>query len=85
MSKETHCKSCLHKIECHTAIENDDKPTPGDYSVCLYCGKISFFDNDLNLVGMTEAQINELKESDPGSYNLLLKCVYLISNRIKAN
>jgi hypothetical protein len=46
---ESRCPSCGKLCDAATAVEKDNKPSPGDFSVCLDCGHVMIFDHDLRL------------------------------------
>lgn len=49
------CLNCGQKLEC--ASDGDNSPNPGDVTVCLYCGHIMSFANDLRLRELTDAEV----------------------------
>jgi hypothetical protein len=48
------CPSCGHEFDS-VSRESDEKPEPGDYSVCLYCLAVLEFDADLILARIVDA------------------------------
>jgi len=44
---ECACPHCGHKFNAATSPTGDDRPNPGDISVCIECRKISVFNDDL--------------------------------------
>lgn len=83
--EKTHCKSCMKKIDAHTSIEGHHKPQKGDFSICMYCGTISTFDEQLNLIAMSEEELQRLKEEDNKTYLLLKKAAVVIQSNIQKN
>ena len=45
----SYCPSCGYKMNAATSLENDAVPKSGDFSVCLRCGEILRFDENLLL------------------------------------
>lgn len=83
--KETHCKSCFHSIDSNMGVQNDSQPEEGDYSICAYCGKISMFDGELNLIALTQEQVKELEKYDLLNHRILIRAAELIKERINNN
>lgn len=52
------CPSCDRDLDSATCANTDSVvPVRGDISVCLYCGEISVFKDDLRLRSITELEI----------------------------
>jgi hypothetical protein len=43
------CLKCNAPLSAATNHNGDEKPEPGDVSICIACGDITVFSNDLNL------------------------------------
>src|SRR5258707_1048262 len=43
------CPSCRKPLDAATGINGDVRPAPGDVTVCLYCGHIMVFADDLTV------------------------------------
>lgn len=54
------CKACGKPNDSATSISADIKPTPGDVSICLYCGHVTVFDDDLTLREPTSKEMHEI-------------------------
>jgi hypothetical protein len=68
-------------MDCATALENDDsvRPKVGDVSLCLKCGEILVYGDEMIL---REAQIPDMLKLDEHAKQLLTKAQRLIrSNR----
>lgn len=54
------CPRCGRTAEGGTAFDIDEKPSrqprPGDFAVCLYCGAINAYRDDLKLRPITETE-----------------------------
>ena len=46
------CVHCGEEIDAATAVDDARSPGPGDLSVCLRCGQIHFFNDDMILVAL---------------------------------
>lgn len=53
------CPSCGAK---NNAASGTGTPGPGDVSICLYCGHISLFADDLTLRPATDEELVEVKK-----------------------
>ncbi len=82
---ERLCKSCFHVIDSHSAVENHKDPEKGDISICIYCGVISEFDDNMDIVAVSAEFLEELKETDYKAYTDLLKLAAIIKNQIAKN
>jgi len=58
------CPICKSSLEAATSLKNEI-PDPGDISVCLYCGNILKFNDDLELVSLSNDEMQALKNSKP--------------------
>ena len=47
--KASHCLVCRAVLDAATGVENGNCATPGSPTVCLYCGHIMIFADDLTL------------------------------------
>jgi hypothetical protein len=58
--------TCPYCFEEHALVSNKDGlfPTPGDFSICWVCASVSAYDEDLNLVHLTEEQIETVNRDD---------------------
>jgi hypothetical protein len=63
-----HCPSCGHKLDAATSLDNE-LPSPGDASLCLYCQNIMILDVDDTLRLPTDEERAEL-EADPDVQDL---------------
>lgn len=57
------CVSCGHPNDSSTPLRKDHTPSSGDISICLYCGHIAAFAEDLTLRALTSAEICEVAGS----------------------
>lgn len=84
---ETHCKTCLHKIDAHGTCDDNEniKPSPEDITICMYCGQLSIFDADLNLRAITETELQEFKKDQPDDYNTFMQYSKVIKTKNEKN
>lgn len=59
---ESACTNCGHKLDACTAVSADGmgKPNPGDMTVCICCGHIMAFADDLTLRELTDEQAKQV-------------------------
>lgn len=57
-----NCPGCGYKIDCATSVDGDSDvlPSPNDFTVCLDCGHICRFNEDLTLRSLNDEDRNEL-------------------------
>lgn len=80
--KEQKCRSCNHSLDANTAIVDEAaKPKKGDLSVCAYCGALSEFTEELDLMPLTHEALVELNDTDPDTFDMLLK----VQRTVQAN
>jgi len=51
------CLACHRLLDAATSIEDNDRPKPGDVTVCWDCGHIMFFADDLSLRNPTDQEM----------------------------
>ncbi len=44
------CPDCFHKLDGVTSVGAEATPSPGDFTVCIECGNILRFADDMSLV-----------------------------------
>jgi hypothetical protein len=52
--------SCGKMLDGCMAVEADGGPSPGDFTVCIYCGHIMAFADDLTLRELTGDEIHAI-------------------------
>jgi len=58
---EDRCPACLHKLSCATAaLLEGIAPSPGDLTLCLYCGAFLAFTDELRHRKADPAELDEL-------------------------
>jgi hypothetical protein len=54
------CTACGTKLNGATGIATDGAPSPGDITVCLSCGHVMAYADDLTLRDLTDAEMVEI-------------------------
>ena len=68
------CTSCGHKMDAATSAQNDGAiPSPGDVTVCINCGAMNQYADDMQLKSLTVFELELLKAQNPEGYQLLKK------------
>lgn len=60
---ESWC-TCGHLLSGATGIDYDERPEPGNLSVCAYCGVLRIYAEDLSLRELTREELAEVM-ADP--------------------
>lgn len=61
--KVRRCPKCQRNAEQDSCVSNPGGvPSPGDFSICLYCESVLIFDNNLDLVPFTGEIPEEVKK-----------------------
>lgn len=56
--RKSNCTGCGTTVDAATAIDNRTaEPSPGDITVCLYCGRLMAFADDLAVRDLTDAEM----------------------------
>ncbi len=71
-----NCGNC-HKVL--DAVTGKAIPKQGDISVCINCGEITEFDNDLTMKPVITPRMQTLQSDHPNIY----KSIMLLSNNLK--
>lgn len=69
------CPACLEILSAARSVNSDSTPSPGNASVCAYCGTFLVFKEDLHLREMTVEEIGAL----PPAERILLRLGGLLS------
>lgn len=67
------CRNCNETLDAHAPMEGNEIIKEGDLSICGYCGAISLFDKELNLVPMTPEELVHLNDESPEAFDQLIK------------
>lgn len=54
------CLNCNTLIDGATSVGSDVRPKPGDVTVCMYCGHVMAFNDELTMRELTGQEIIEI-------------------------
>lgn len=60
VTAECKCLNCGKRLKLASSITTDARPDPGDATVCLDCGHVMVFADDLSVREPTDAEVIEL-------------------------
>ncbi len=55
------CPRCGYEMDSASGVNHNRKPKPGDFSLCLRCGQVLRFDDELVPVLALERELEELE------------------------
>lgn len=61
-TKVNTCLRCESKLDGASGINQAHIPTPGSISICIYCGNIAIFGDDMQLCPMTQEEKLEIEQ-----------------------
>jgi RNase P subunit RPR2 len=70
--KASYCSSCKKVLDGTSCVDDEDKPKSGDITICLYCGNLMAFNDDLILRQLTEGETS-MVANDESIQKLLRK------------
>ena len=79
--KENKCPECGKLTDSATDMQGNAQPSGGDLSICIGCGTINLFDDDLTIIPMPTDIWLGIKKDDPETYSMVMDAVI----SIKAN
>ena len=47
--KKDKCPACNKGLDCASSLDPDEVPRPKDISICIYCGTLLQYGNDMTL------------------------------------
>lgn len=56
----SHCTNCGWECDDATGVATEDDPSPGDFTVCIECGHLMAYADDLTLRDLTDAEVIEI-------------------------
>jgi len=62
--RDVLCPACGYAMTHTTAVEDGNAPQPGDCSLCLNCGAVNVFSDDLGVRSASEAEIAEFMSDE---------------------
>lgn len=78
--KRTTCINCGHTLDACTAMEDGATPNPGDITICLYCGEVSAFCEDLTTRSVSKEEF-ESYDDDLKSEIIKVQALIRITNK----
>jgi len=57
--KKSKCTNCGDPLDHAAGLDHDESPSPSDATVCLHCGHIMVYDDNLNLRELTDKEVIE--------------------------
>jgi hypothetical protein len=58
------CLGCGELLDGATGVDNKNRPRPGSISVCIYCGHIAIFADDLSLREPNDEEMHEIAANE---------------------
>jgi len=80
--KKDNCPHCSAAFDRVTGVNVDDGPTENDLSVCIKCGNINRFDENIELVMAEDEFLEGIKENNKEDYDTLMEVVIMIKARL---
>lgn len=62
--KDQTCPICSTLLNAASGFNNNASPSPGDVSVCIMCGAVLKFDEEMNLQQVPESELQALDQDD---------------------
>jgi len=71
---EAECLRCRKKVDAASCIADDGAaPEPGDVTICIFCGYLMTFADDLSFRELTEEEILELPLDEISRFQIARK------------
>ena len=83
--KAAYCSNCQYKMEANTAIHGQGQPEKGALSICLRCGQLSVFKEDLSLRKITPEELHDLKTNHAEAFLKIMMAKSFINKRTVLN
>jgi len=65
MNRTNVCPYCGKPSNMSTSVNGDASPSPGDISVCFYCGEIGKYNSNLNTEKISPFEMQILVKENP--------------------
>lgn len=59
---KSSCPLCGKKLDAASDADGEERPSPGDVTLCIGCGTVFEYDGEMKLRVMTEAELSALEE-----------------------
>jgi hypothetical protein len=56
----SHCLNCGKQLDAASDLEGERTPCPGDVTVCIDCGHVMAFADDMTMRALTDAEMIEV-------------------------
>lgn len=56
---ESRCTNCGKLCDAATGVGHKDRPSPGDVTICIGCGHLMAYDEQLAVRNLTDAEVVE--------------------------
>jgi hypothetical protein len=60
LASEPHCLNCNVVVDGARCVDGDGSPSPGDVTMCIYCGHVMAFSEGLGMRELTDAEMQEI-------------------------
>ena len=81
-----YCNFCGKPQDKHTAAHSEPvEPRPGDISICLHCGTICLFNEELDLEPLNQMDLDTLMSEDPEIFAFAIRVQLQIREEISKN
>jgi len=57
---ECRCLNCGHKLNAAGGINAEDAPEPGNICLCIECGAVMMYADNLTVRGMTREEMDDI-------------------------
>ena len=54
------CMGCGKGLDAVSAVDSNNRPSPGDFSMCIYCGHVMIYCDDGTLRKPTESELVDI-------------------------
>jgi hypothetical protein len=76
------CPACRTTLNAATFVSREKtKPDEGDYSVCIKCGALLRFTDNLSLRFAEDAELENFKAAQPREFHTLITASLIIARR----
>lgn len=77
------CQCCGKKLDGASSLQDETAvPSPGDFSICLYCGTILEYEEGFFLHVASDESLSRLNSEEPEVYQQLIQVQLVIKQMI---
>jgi hypothetical protein len=73
LTAEQKCPGCGASLNYNETVTGQERPKPGDASVCAACGELLRFTDDLTVAPISPAELAEMRREQPEDWDTLLE------------